>query len=340
MIRDFKDDLSFLAESTVLITGGTGSFGKRLVRILLDETKIRRIIIFSRDELKQYEMDKNLASHPRASCLRFFIGDVRDQKRLTMALRGVDYVIHAAALKHVPIAEYNPFECVKTNILGAENVAEASIHCGVKKIVALSTDKAASPLNLYGASKLASDKIFVAANSLGGGQDFACSVVRYGNVFGSRGSVLPFFQEMIEQGTDHLPITDSRMTRFWITLEQGVYFVLGSLKMMQGGEIFIPKIPSMKITDIARNLAPDLPFKDIGIRPGEKLHEQMITIDDGRQTLELEDRYLITPQFNFWSDKKYNILGAAPVKEGFEYTSDNNQEWLSDTEFNELLGQI
>lgn len=340
MIRDFRDDLSFLEGTTILITGGTGSFGKRLVRTLLDETKVGRIIIFSRDELKQYEMDKSLSAHPRASALRFFIGDVRDQKRLTMALRGVDYVIHAAALKHVPIAEYNPFECVKTNILGAENVAEASIHCGVKKIVALSTDKAASPLNLYGASKLASDKIFVAANSLGGGQDFACSVVRYGNVFGSRGSVIPFFQELIEQGADHLPITDNRMTRFWITLDQGVHFVLGSLKMMQGGEIFIPKIPSMKITDIARNIAPDLPLKDVGIRPGEKLHEQMITVDDGRQSLELEDRYLITPQFTFWSDKKYNMLGATPVAEGFEYASDSNKEWISDADFKELLSQI
>lgn len=339
-MRDFKTDLSFLDGASVLITGGTGSFGKKLVKKFLDEAKLHRCIIFSRDELKQFEMDQELRAHPNFATLRFFIGDVRDQKRLLMALRGVDYVIHAAALKHVPIAEYNPFECVKTNIIGAENVAAASMACGVKKIVALSTDKAASPLNLYGATKLASDKIFVAANNLAGAQDFSCSVVRYGNVLGSRGSVVPFFRNIIENGIDHLPITDMRMTRFWITLEQGVNFVLSSLKMMQGGEIYIPKIPSMKITEMARTLAPELPMKEIGIRPGEKLHEIMITKDDGRQTIELEDRYIIKPQFTYWKNEVYNEMGAKPVLEEFEYTSDKNTEWLDDQSFKKLLSII
>jgi len=255
-IRSFESDLAFLDDATLLITGGTGSFGKMLTQTLLDRANLRRLIIFFRDELKQYEMEQSFSSHPKMSNLRFFIGDVRDRNRLDMALRGVDFVIHAAALKHVPIAEYNPFECIKTNIFGAQNLAEAAIGCGVKKIIALSTDKAASPINLYGASKLASDKIFVAANALGGEQDFTCSVVRYGNVLGSRGSVVPFFNKLIADGTDHLPITDMRMTRFWITLRQGVDFVLSNLDMMQGGEIYIPKIPSMKVSDMARCLAP------------------------------------------------------------------------------------
>lgn len=339
-MRSFETDLSFLDGATVLITGGTGSLGKKLVQKFLDDVKLHRCIIFSRDELKQFEMEQGLRNHPNFSCLRFFIGDVRDQNRLLMALRGVDYVIHAAALKHVPIAEYNPFECIKTNVLGAENVAEASIACGVKKIVALSTDKAASPLNLYGASKLASDKIFVAANALGGAQDFSCSVVRYGNVLGSRGSVIPFFRNMITEGAQELPITDMRMTRFWITIGQGVNFVLSSLKMMQGGEIYIPKIPSMKITDMARNIGPNLPQKEIGIRPGEKLHEIMITKDDGRQTIELDDRYIIKPQFTYWSDDSYDALGATSVTEDFEYTSDNNSEWLDDDTFQKLLSKV
>ncbi|WP_321391881.1 UDP-N-acetylglucosamine 4,6-dehydratase (inverting) [Emcibacter sp.] len=337
VIRSFETDLDFLDGSTLMITGGTGSFGKMLTKTLLDRAKLKRLIIFSRDELKQYEMEQSFAGHAKSKCLRFFIGDVRDRNRLDMALRGVDYVIHAAALKHVPIAEYNPFECIKTNIFGAQNLAEAAIGCGVKKIVALSTDKAASPLNLYGASKLASDKIFVAANALGGNQDFSCSVVRYGNVLGSRGSVVPFFQKLIADGTDHLPVTDMRMTRFWITLQQGVDFVLSCLEMMHGGEIYIPKIPSMKVCDMAKSLAPDLNIREIGIRPGEKLHEQMITRDDGRQTIALHDRYIITPQFRFWSDKFYTEEHATPVPEGFEYSSDTNPEWLGDEEFCELL---
>ncbi len=339
-MRDFATDLSFLDGASVLITGGTGSLGKKLVEKFLNDVNLHRCIIFSRDELKQFEMEQNLKNHPKFSMLRFFIGDVRDKNRLLMALRGVDYVIHAAALKQVMTAEYNPFECIKTNVLGAQNLAEASIRCGVKKIVALSTDKAASPLNLYGASKLASDKIFVAANSLGGAQDFSCSVVRYGNVFGSRGSVIPFFRNLIAEGSDFLPITDNRMTRFWITIEHGVNFVLSSLKMMRGGEIYIPKIPSMKITDMARNIAPDMELREVGIRPGEKLHELMITKDDGRLTFELDDRYVIAPQFTFWKSDAYEVLGAKTVGEGFEYTSDNNAEWIDDQTFQKLLSQI
>ena len=285
-------------------------------------------------------MDKEFSGHPQYKKLRFFIGDVRDVKRMTLAFRGVDYVIHAAALKHVPIAEYNPFECIKTNIMGAQNVAEAALAAGVTKIVALSTDKAASPINLYGASKLASDKIFVAANALGGAQDFSCSVVRYGNVMGSRGSVIPFFRNLIDSGTKELPITDSRMTRFWITLPQGVDFVLSCLSVMQGGEIYVPKLPSMKVTDMARCMAPDLPHREIGIRPGEKLHEQMITKDDGRETIELEDRYIITPQFTFWDKDYYGKMGAKPVSEGFHYSSDNNTEWMDDDTFNDLLKKL
>jgi len=340
LIRSFKTDLGFLDGLTLMITGGTGSFGKMLTQTLLDEANLRRLIIFSRDELKQYEMDQYFSGHPKRACLRFFIGDVRDRNRLDMALRGVDFVIHAAAMKHVPIAEYNPFECIKTNIFGAQNLAEAAIGCGVKKIIALSTDKAASPLNLYGASKLASDKIFVAANSLGGNQDFSCSVVRYGNVLGSRGSIIPFFNKLIADGADYLPITDMRMTRFWITLRQGVDFVLSNLDMMQGGEIYVPKIPSMKVSDIARNLAPDMELREIGIRPGEKLHEQMITKGDSRQTIAMDDRYIITPQFNFWSDKYYIEHDAARVHEDFEYSSDTNDEWLDGANFQKMLKMI
>ena len=329
-MRDFATDLSYLDGTSMLITGGTGSFGKKLVKKLLDDANLSRCIIFSRDELKQFEMEQDLRNHTNFATLRFFIGDVRDQRRLLMALRGVDYVVHAAALKHVPIAEYNPFECIKTNILGAQNVAEASIACGVKKIIALSTDKAASPLNLYGASKLASDKIFVAANNLGGSQDFSCSVVRYGNVLGSRGSVIPFFRNMIDEGTDHLPITDMRMTRFWITIDQGVNFVLNSLDMMQGGEIYIPKIPSMKITDMARNVAPDLPQKEIGIRPGEKLHEEMITETDSLYTVEFKNYFVITPSIPTWDiDSLCKEFCGRRVEYGFKYNSGTNTEWIT-----------
>jgi UDP-N-acetylglucosamine 4,6-dehydratase len=272
------------------------------------------------------------AEHP---CMRYFIGDVRDQSRLEMAMRGVDYVVHAAAMKHVTAAEYNPFECVRTNVHGAENVATAAIRAGVGKVIALSTDKACSPINLYGASKLASDKIFVAANHLSAGGPLF-SVVRYGNVLGSRGSVLPFFEDLIAKGADQLPITDARMTRFWITLTQGVDFVLSCLHMMQGGELYVPRIPSMKVTDLARYVAPKARIREIGIRPGEKLHEEMITVDDARNTLELEDRYIIEPLLGGWNRDHYLAMGARPVREGFRYASDSNEEWLDEAGFRAL----
>jgi UDP-N-acetylglucosamine 4,6-dehydratase len=266
--------------------------------------------------------------------MRYFIGDVRDGERLEMAMRGVNIVVHAAALKHVPAAEYNPFECIHTNVLGAENVVKAAIRTGVKQVVALSTDKAASPINLYGASKLASDKIFVAANHLSAGNT-AFSVVRYGNVIGSRGSIVPLFRRLIAEQADHLPITDERMTRFWITLRQGVDFVLSSLAMMHGGEIFVPKIPSTRITDIARVMAPNIPTKIIGIRPGEKMHEVMITEDDSRMTGIFPDRYIIQPALNFWNSDNHSTCSMVP--EGFRYASNTNDEWLDDSALSRLL---
>jgi len=323
-------DWSVLSGKSVLVTGGTGSFGRKFIRMLLDEGSADRVVIFSRDELKQYEMDREFQSHPEYARLRFFIGDVRDVDRLTLALRGIDIVIHAAALKHVPIAEYNPFECIRTNVIGAENVVTACLRSNVQKVIALSTDKAASPLNLYGASKLASDKIFVAGNNLAGKDGPRFSVVRYGNVIGSRGSVVPLFQQMIRDGAADLPITDARMTRFWITLAQGVSFVVSSLRIMDGGEIFIPKIPSMRMTGLAEALAPSLPQRIIGIRPGEKLHEVMVTSDDARNTLELPDRYVIEPSLAFW--KRNGVAAeATPVIDDFYYASDNNPDIL-DTE--------
>lgn len=313
----------------ILITGGTGSFGKKYTQLLLKKYKPNKIIIYSRDELKQYEMAQVFDD----GCMRYFIGDVRDEKRLLKAMRGVDFVIHAAALKHVPIAEYNPMECIKTNIMGAQNVIDAALELNVKKVIALSTDKAANPVNLYGATKLASDKLFVAANNLSGDRDTKFSVVRYGNVIGSRGSVVPFFQKLIKEGAKELPITDERMTRFLITLEDGVNFVLKNFERMHGGEIFVPKIPSMKITELAHALAPDLPHKIIGIRPGEKLHEIMCPADDSHLTLEFEDHYVIKPtiQFAKSSDFSTNALGemGKSVIQGFEYNSGNNTEWLS-----------
>lgn len=297
--------------------------------------KPHKLIVFSRDELKQYEMAQAFpdTAYP---CMRYFIGDVRDADRLEMAMRDVDIVIHAAALKHVPAAEYNPFECIRTNVHGAENIVMAAIRSGVRKVVALSTDKAANPANLYGASKLASDKIFVAANNLSTGHP-RFSVVRYGNVMGSRGSVVPFFRRLVKEGADSLPITDPRMTRFWITIEQGVNFVLSSLEMMQGGEIFVPKIPSTKITDLANVMAPGMLHKVVGIRPGEKLHEVMITEDDARGTLELSDRYLIQPWFNSWDSTLYLAAGAQLVTDGFRYSSDTNPAWLNDSEIAQML---
>jgi UDP-N-acetylglucosamine 4,6-dehydratase/5-epimerase len=323
-----------LTGRSVFVTGGTGSFGKHFVRTVLDRYKPKRLIIFSRDELKQHEMAIDL-SPDEYPCLRYFIGDVRDSLRLEMAMRGVDYVVHAAALKQVPTAEYNPFECIHTNVMGAENVVNAAIRNNVKRVVALSTDKAANPSNLYGASKLASDKIFVAANNLSGDKGTRFAVVRYGNVVGSRGSVVPLFERLIAAGGPDLPITDPRMTRFWITLQQGVNFVLSSMEMMQGGEIFVPKIPSMQIAELAKAMAPDLNHRIIGIRPGEKLHEVMITEDDARTTIELDDRYVIQPPFAWW--RPSTTFEGPLVPDGFRYSSDANSQWLDGATLREFI---
>lgn len=315
---------------TILITGGTGSFGHKYTKTLLARFKPKKIIIFSRDELKQYEMQQRYNER----CMRYFIGDVRDAERLRRAMHGVDYVIHAAALKQVPAAEYNPTECIKTNINGAENVINAAIDCNVDKVIALSTDKAANPVNLYGATKLASDKLFVAANNMVGGNRPRFSVVRYGNVVGSRGSVVPYFQQLINEGSDHLPITHEQMTRFWITLQQGVDFVLKNFERMLGGEIFVPKIPSIRITDLAKAMAPTLPIKIVGIRPGEKLHEMMCPGDMSFHTYEFKDHYVIAPAIKFFhrsNDFTTNALGEQgyPVDQTFEYVSDKNTHFLT-----------
>lgn len=320
-----------LDNKSILITGGTGSFGKKFVRYVLENYNPRRVIVFSRDELKQFEMD-NEFNNPK---LRFFIGDVRDKNRLYRAFAGVDYVVHAAALKQVPACEYNPFEAVKTNILGAQNIIEAAIDCGIKRVVALSTDKAANPVNLYGATKLCSDKLFISGNSYAGSKDTRFCVVRYGNVIGSRGSVIPLFRKMRETGV--ITITDPRMTRFWITLEQGVKLVLASIERMQGGEIFVPKIPSMKITDLAEAVAPDCRHEYIGVRPGEKLHEVMIPEDDARNTMEMDDFYIIQPQFPWWGRK--NWPGGKPVPDNFRYASDTNHWWLTVDELRKMAGE-
>ncbi len=324
----------------ILITGGTGSFGKKYTKILLEKYQPNKIIIFSRDELKQYEMSQDYND----KCMRYFIGDVRDSDRLKKAMRDVDFVIHAAALKHVPIAEYNPMECIKTNIYGAQNVIDAALENGVSKIIALSTDKAANPVNLYGATKLASDKLFVAANNLVGNQDTRFSVVRYGNVIGSRGSVVPYFQKLINEGSTFLPITDEKMTRFMITLEDGVNFVLKNFERMQGGEIFVPKIPSMRMVDLADAMAPNLEREIIGIRPGEKLHEIMCPADDSHLTFEFVDHFVIAPTITFTKRRDYdhNILGemGTKVAQGFEYNSGNNKEWLEKEELLKLIKEI
>lgn len=313
----------------VLVTGGTGSFGRRFIDAILTKARPRRVVVYSRDELKQSEMQIELAEKfgpETLKVMRFFLGDVRDRERMTLALRGIDIVIHAAALKQVPAAEYNPSECIHTNVLGAENVVWASLTNHVKQVVALSTDKACNPVNLYGATKLASDKTFVAANNLSGDIGTRFSVVRYGNVVGSRGSVAPFFRRLLDRGAGALPITDPRMTRFWITLDQGVDFVLSSLNLMRGGEIFVPKIPSMRVIDLAAAMAPGARLDTVGIRPGEKLHEMMISIDDARTTVDLGDRYAIEPAFVEYTREAFQ--GARP-QEGFSYASDTNDEWLS-----------
>ena len=316
--------------ASIMITGGTGSFGKKYTETLLERYNPKKIIIYSRDELKQFEMEQEFND----PCMRYFIGDVRDCERLKQAMRGVDYVIHAAALKQVPAAEYNPMECIKTNIHGAENVIKAAIEVGVKRIIALSTDKAANPINLYGATKLASDKLFVAANNMVGEQNTRFSVVRYGNVVGTRGSVVPFFEKLIKDKTDHLPITHPEMTRFWITLQEGVNFVLKNFERMLGGEIFIPKIPSMRVVDLATSMAPALEQREVGIRPGEKLHEIMCPQDDSHLTLEFEDHFVITPSIHYTSAGNRftpNKIGeeGQPVKQGYEYNSGTNPEFLT-----------
>lgn len=322
----------------ILITGGTGSFGKAYTKILLQNYKPNKIIIFSRDELKQFEM----AISFNQPCMRYFIGDVRDRERLSYAMNDVDFVIHAAAMKHVPVAEYNPMECIKTNINGAQNVIDACLENNVEKCIALSTDKACNPVNLYGATKLASDKLFVAANNIAGNKNTKFSVARYGNVVGSRGSVVPFFKKLIKEGVKELPITDERMTRFWISLEDGVKFVLNNFEIMHGGEVFVPKIPSMKITDLAHALAPDLKTKIIGIRPGEKLHETMISSDDSHLTYEFDQYYVISPSIQFTnvkSDFNINAKGekGQKVKDGFSYSSDNNKEWVSEKDLLDII---
>ncbi|QFI54243.1 UDP-N-acetylglucosamine 4,6-dehydratase (inverting) [Aeromonas simiae] len=330
-----------LNDKTLLITGGTGSFGKMLVKTILARYQPRKLIIYSRDELKQYEMQQVF----NAPCMRYFIGDVRDAERLDMAMHDVDFVVHAAALKQVPAAEYNPMECIKTNIHGAENVIKAALNNGVEKVIALSTDKAANPVNLYGATKLCSDKLFVAANNMAGKHPTIFSVVRYGNVVGSRGSVVPFFQKLINEGADSLPITHEEMTRFWITLQQGVDFVLHNFARMSGGEIFVPKLPSVRITDLARSMAPHLPHRIVGIRPGEKLHEVMCPADDSYHTYEFDNYYVIAPSITFTSrnnDFAVNALGdkATQVEHGFEYNSLNNRHFLSIEELKVMNQQV
>lgn len=334
-----------LNDKSILITGGTGSFGKNFVRTVLRHFRPLKLIIYSRDELKQFEMSQEFP-HEAYPCMRYFIGDVRDKERLVQATRGVDFIIHAAALKQVPAAEYNPMECIKTNVHGAENVIQAALENEVAKVIALSTDKAANPINLYGATKLASDKLFVAANNIAGGRRTRFSVVRYGNVVGSRGSVVPYFQRLIGEGADHLPITDPEMTRFWITLQQGVDFVLKNFERMSGGEIFVPKIPSVRIVDLAKAMAPKLEQKIIGIRPGEKLHEVMCPSDDSHLTLEFHDHYVIRPSIIFTERNVSftpNDIGEKgnPVKRGFEYNSGANPHFLNVSEivkFNHLAG--
>ena len=314
--------MGLLRQASILVTGGTGSFGKAFIRYILDNEDPRRVVVFSRDELKQYEMRSQFGNDER---LRWFLGDVRDLDRLRRAVHGVEYVVHAAALKQVDTAEYNPMEFVKTNILGSQNVIEASLDSEVRKVVALSTDKACSPINLYGATKLTADKLFVAANNYGAGYETKFSVVRYGIVMGSRGSVIPYFRSLHAQGLP-VPVTDVRMTRFWITLEKAVEFVVNSFGMMSGGELYVPRIPSMRIVDLAQAIAPGSPIEEIGVRPGEKLHEEMIAADDSKRTLRLADRYVVAPVLAEWGFPE--IQGEA-LPDGFAYRSDSNDLWLS-----------
>jgi len=325
--------MSQLKGASVLITGGTGSLGKSLISYLLKETSVRRIAVFSRDELKQHNLRLEFQDNPR---LRWFIGDIRDLDRLKRAFNGVDFVIHAAALKQVDTGEYNPMEFIKTNVLGSQNVIDAAIETGVKRVVALSTDKASSPINLYGATKLTADKLFVAANNYSYSYGTTFSVVRYGNVMGSRGSVIPFFREVAAQGKP-LPITDLRMTRFWISIESAIKFVIDSLEMMTGGELYVPRIPSMKIVDLANAVAPGTKLEEIGMRPGEKLHEEMISADDSRRTIVLENRYVVTPVVAEWG---YEPPIGARMPEGHAYRSDTNDLWMSESEIKNFIKNL
>ncbi len=323
--------MSVLQGSSILVTGGTGSFGKAFITYALDHLDPRRLVVFSRDELKQYEVRQQVADDKR---LRWFLGDVRDERRLVRALHNIDYVVHGAALKQVDTGEYNPFEFVQTNVMGSQNVIEASIDAGVKRVVALSTDKASSPINLYGATKLTADKLFISGNHYAAAYDTRFSVVRYGNVMGSRGSVIPFFRKMADAGQS-LPITDLRCTRFFITLPQAVKFVVDSFDLMSGGELYVPRIPSMKITDLAQALAPGAPMHDVGLRPGEKLHEEMISPDEGRRALRLEDRFVVQPDLGSWGWTP--PAGAVPVADGFAYRSDRNDEWYTREQIAEIV---
>lgn len=330
MLKDFLIKKPVLTDKVILITGGTGSFGSSFIKTMIENYHPRKLIVFSRDEMKQYEMENQLQGK-QYKCMRYFIGDVRDLSRLEMAFRNVDIVIHAAALKHVHIAEYNPYECIRTNIIGTENVVRAALKNGVQKVIALSTDKAVSPINLYGASKLAAEKVVVAANNIKGSDPTRFAVVRYGNVLGSRGSIIPMFKKLIQERARSLPITDRNMTRFWITLNQGVDFVLSSLALMQGGEIFVPKIPSMRVTELADALCPGVDMHTIGIRPGEKIHEWMMTHDESRKALEMPDRYIIIPTFldlGFWREKLFEF-DMRVLPEPLVYSSDRNSEWLN-----------
>ncbi|MGV8948034.1 MAG: UDP-N-acetylglucosamine 4,6-dehydratase (inverting) [Candidatus Paracaedibacter sp.] len=334
MLKNFLCQTPDLNNKTILITGGTGSFGNQFVQTIIDRYTPKKVIIFSRDELKQYEMAQRFPES-QYPFMRYFIGDVRDYSRLEMALREVDIVVHAAALKHVTIAEYNPYECIHTNVIGAENIVRAALRNQVKQVIALSTDKAVSPINLYGASKLAAEKIFIAANNIRGADPTVFSVVRYGNVVGSRGSVVPFFKKLAQEGKTSLPVTDLQMTRFWITLPQGVDFVLSSLAMMQGGEIFIPKIPSMKITDLAQAMAPGLETHVVGIRPGEKLHEWMLTSDESAQAVQISDRYIVLPYSH--QIKGGYLVESTSLNERFVYSSETNHEWLNAAQLKEMI---
>ncbi|WP_188203985.1 UDP-N-acetylglucosamine 4,6-dehydratase (inverting) [Desemzia incerta] len=331
-----------LNNKSILITGGTGSFGKKFVEMIFKKYQPARVIIYSRDEFKQDIVKKLAASKltkAQQSRLRFFIGDVRDKDRLYRAFKGVDYVIHAAAMKQVPACEYNPFEAIKTNIHGAQNIIDAALDCGVKKVVALSTDKAVNPINLYGGTKLVSDKLFVSANAYSGDHGTVFSVVRYGNVAGSRGSVIPFFQELINEGVTDLPVTDTRMTRFWITLEEGVELVFKALKESKGGETYISKIPSFKITDLVKAMSDEVSIKEVGIREGEKLHEIMIPKDESRMTYEYDEHYIIYPHFNWWNSDNL-LAGGQPIDVNFEYNSETNAEWLSVEDLRQKLKSL